>query len=153
MTSPVPNGGDEATRDGDEARPTTTREGERAGASDDARGERADGTMMLKFLISPSAAGSVIGKGGATINEFQALTGARVQLSRNREVFPGTNDRVVSVSGDLRAILQVLHLIMSKFVADGEEIDRTGSPQLTLCLLYTSPSPRDMRRSRMPSSA
>ena len=30
MTSPVPNGGDEATRDGDEARPTTTREGERA---------------------------------------------------------------------------------------------------------------------------
>ena len=125
-------GGDEATRDGDEARPTTTREGERAGASDDARGERADGTMMLKFLISPSAAGSVIGKGGATINEFQALTGARVQLSRNREVFPGTNDRVVSVSGDLRAILQVLHLIMSKFVADGEGIDRTGSPQLTL---------------------
>ena len=25
--------------------------------------------------------------------------------------------------------------------------------QLTSCLLYTSPSPRDMRRSRMPSSA
>lgn len=91
-----------------------------------------DGAMMVKFLISPSAAGSVIGKGGATINEFQALTGARVQLSRNREVFPGTNDRVVSVSGDLRAILQVLHLIMSKFVADGEGIDRTGTPQLTL---------------------
>ena len=91
-----------------------------------------DGAMMVKFLISPSAAGSVIGKGGATINEFQALTGARVQLSRNRQVFPGTNDRVVSVSGDLRAILQVLHLIMSKFVADGEGIDRTGTPQLTL---------------------
>ncbi|WP_460379445.1 hypothetical protein, partial [Staphylococcus aureus] len=28
----------------------------------------------------------------------------------------------------------------------------TMSPRLT-CLLYTSPSPRDMRRSRMPSSA
>ena len=26
-------------------------------------------------------------------------------------------------------------------------------PYLTACLLYTSPSPRDMRRSRMPSSA
>ena len=25
--------------------------------------------------------------------------------------------------------------------------------QFTICLLYTSPSPRDMRRSRMPSSA
>jgi len=95
-------------------------------------GGRCDGTMMVKFLISPSAAGSLIGKGGAAINEFQALTGTRVQLSRSREVFPGTNDRVVSVSGDLRSILQVLHLILSKFVADGEGIDRTGTPQLTL---------------------
>lgn len=110
-----------------------------AGEEDHAVTAREDGgnggddeTMMVKFLISPSAAGSVIGKGGATINEFQALTGARVQLSRSREVFPGTNDRVVSVSGDLRAILQVMHLIMSKFVADGEGIDRTGTPQLTL---------------------
>ena len=35
---------------------------------------------------------------------------------------------------------------------------RTSSPQCekcryNICLLYTSPSPRDMRRSRMPSSA
>ena len=28
-----------------------------------------------------------------------------------------------------------------------------GSTDFYLCLLYTSPSPRDMRRSRMPSSA
>ena len=28
-----------------------------------------------------------------------------------------------------------------------------GSPEHNYCLLYTSPSPRDMRRSRMPSSA
>ena len=28
-----------------------------------------------------------------------------------------------------------------------------GAITLKLCLLYTSPSPRDMRRSRMPSSA
>ena len=28
-----------------------------------------------------------------------------------------------------------------------------GKPQLDLCLLYTSPSPRDRTRSRMPSSA
>ena len=29
----------------------------------------------------------------------------------------------------------------------------TTFPQFIACLLYTSPSPRDMRRSRMPSSA
>ena len=30
---------------------------------------------------------------------------------------------------------------------------QVGSDYLECCLLYTSPSPRDMRRSRMPSSA
>ena len=30
---------------------------------------------------------------------------------------------------------------------------RSGTDNLCFCLLYTSPSPRDMRRSRMPSSA
>ena len=29
----------------------------------------------------------------------------------------------------------------------------TSNKEDTFCLLYTSPSPRDMRRSRMPSSA
>ena len=29
----------------------------------------------------------------------------------------------------------------------------SGCGKTTFCLLYTSPSPRDMRRSRMPSSA
>ena len=39
---------------------------------------------------------------------------------------------------------QTAHLKMSLPLADGD---------LLVCLLYTSPSPRDMRRSRMPSSA
>ena len=29
----------------------------------------------------------------------------------------------------------------------------TGTAQQTICLLYTSPSPRDRQKSRMPSSA
>ena len=41
----------------------------------------------------------------------------------------------------------------------GDLIERFGSPEAVLnanpsdCLLYTSPSPRDKRQSRMPSSA
>ena len=34
-----------------------------------------------------------------------------------------------------------------------EEVDGYSSIQVTTCLLYTSPSPRDRTRSRMPSSA
>ena len=33
------------------------------------------------------------------------------------------------------------------------ELSITGYPPEDLCLLYTSPSPRDKRQSRMPSSA
>ena len=32
-------------------------------------------------------------------------------------------------------------------------IEGSANKQWWICLLYTSPSPRDMRRSRMPSSA
>ena len=34
-----------------------------------------------------------------------------------------------------------------------EEIDALHPARIILCLLYTSPSPRDRTRSRMPSSA
>ena len=33
------------------------------------------------------------------------------------------------------------------------ELDENGDERYTDCLLYTSPSPRDRTRSRMPSSA
>ena len=35
----------------------------------------------------------------------------------------------------------------------GEEVGRYGGAYGVTCLLYTSPSPRDRTRSRMPSSA
>ncbi|GAB5866490.1 hypothetical protein JMUB7532_27590 [Staphylococcus aureus] len=33
------------------------------------------------------------------------------------------------------------------------QVEQGRKTDLVICLLYTSPSPRDMRRSRMPSSA
>ena len=38
-------------------------------------------------------------------------------------------------------------------VHPGSNVKRANDDSLFACLLYTSPSPRDMRRSRMPSSA
>ncbi|KAK1314077.1 hypothetical protein QJS10_CPA06g00199 [Acorus calamus] len=35
----------------------------------------------IRFLVSNTAAGCIIGKGGATITEFQSQSGARIQLS------------------------------------------------------------------------
>eukprot|EP00246_Nothoceros_aenigmaticus_P006924 TRINITY_DN2034_c0_g1_i2.p1 TRINITY_DN2034_c0_g1~~TRINITY_DN2034_c0_g1_i2.p1 ORF type:complete len:370 (-),score=36.13 TRINITY_DN2034_c0_g1_i2:486-1595(-) len=70
----------------------------------------------VRFLISNAAAGSVIGKGGATISDFQAQSGARIQLSRNHEYFPGTTDRIILLSGSVSEVLTALHLILTKIL-------------------------------------
>ena len=54
-------------------------------------------------------------------------------------------------------LVQVLPVIVN--TNEGERLEgnllgiQNSAVQIELCLLYTSPSPRDMRRSRMPSSA
>ena len=57
-----------------------------------------------------------------------------------------------NVSGDKDPVLEneVTESILGPFYNG-----RSGRPfvQFTTCLLYTSPSPRDKRQSRMPSSA
>ena len=62
----------------------------------------------------------------------------------------------------ITAIMSVLWVVCGYSIAFGgaspyfgglEKIFASGVTQDTLCLLYTSPSPRDRTRSRMPSSA
>ena len=45
-------------------------------------------------------------------------------------------------------MLELLRLQRESYLAEGEV-----SAETRICLLYTSPSPRDRTRSRMPSSA
>lgn len=70
----------------------------------------------VRFLVSNAAAGSVIGKGGATITDFQSKSGARIQLSRNHEFFPGTTDRIIMISGTINEILKAVELILAKLL-------------------------------------
>ena len=58
----------------------------------------------------------------------------------------------------MKAMLGLLNLKSGSVKIDGKDISKL-SPQdrvkqgISFCLLYTSPSPRDRTRSRMPSSA
>lgn len=88
--------------------------------------DEAPRTCCLKLLIGNHAVGAVIGKGGATINEFQQHSGARLQLSRNNELFPGTTERVALITGDINAILTALHLIATKLHAGDEHAGPAG---------------------------
>ena len=67
----------------------------------------------------------------------------------------GKNGLENSVIDSARAALMARELIKVKLHNNSPE-DKTIFQELADmlgCLLYTSPSPRDMRRSRMPSSA
>ena len=62
-------------------------------------------------------------------------------------------DKVIFMSGGSRGIGLAIAMRAAK---DGAKIAiaaKTTEPHPKLCLLYTSPSPRDMTGSRMPSSA
>ena len=63
-----------------------------------------------------------------------------------------------SLPSVLETILEKLKLAGANIEINDEEInlemDKTPNPvDITTCLLYTSPSPRDRQKSRMPSSA
>lgn len=77
----------------------------------------------LRFLVSNTAAGCIIGKGGSTINDFQSQSGARIQLSRSHEFFPGTNDRIIMVSGLFDEVIKAMELVLEKLLAEGEEFN------------------------------
>ncbi|KAG2401905.1 Protein BTR1-like protein [Vigna angularis] len=85
----------------------------------------------IRFLVSNSAAGSVIGKGGSTITEFQTQSGARIQLSRNHEFFPGTTDRIIMVSGAINEILTAVGLILSKLLSELHSEDENDAEPKT----------------------
>lgn len=78
-------------------------------------------SASIRFLITNAGAGSIIGKGGVTINEFQSQSGARIQLSRNHEYFPGTSDRIIALSGTIKEVLTAFHLILSKILSEAEK--------------------------------
>lgn len=59
---------------------------------------------LLKMLCPAALIGTIIGKGGATINKLNQNTGARIKLSQNQDFFPTTNDRIISIQGSLDVI-------------------------------------------------
>ncbi|KAJ7520856.1 hypothetical protein O6H91_19G026100 [Diphasiastrum complanatum] len=75
----------------------------------------------IRFLVSNAAAGSIIGKGGSNISELQSQSGARIQLSRNYEYFPGTTDRVVVLNGTVSEVLTAFKLILTKTTTENNE--------------------------------
>ena len=70
-------------------------------------------------------------------------------LAYKKLTLPGLKDALLKT-------LEITALIMFLVAASnffGAVFSKLGTPSLLTCLLYTSPSPRDLSTSRMPSSA
>ncbi|GAX79930.1 hypothetical protein CEUSTIGMA_g7370.t1 [Chlamydomonas eustigma] len=92
-------------------------------------GEVPTGTQQVvaKLLVANPIAGSIIGKSGANIEQLQRSSGARIQLSRSGEFFPGTSDRVLLLSGSLHSVLTSIFLILEKISRDSSTSTKSRS--------------------------
>lgn len=56
-------------------------------------------TTMVSVGIPDSMVGAILGKGGATINELQSLSGARITVSHRDSLMPGSENRILTITG------------------------------------------------------
>jgi len=66
------------------------------------KGER----LLLKILIPNFVAGRLIGKAGSNINDLETRFEASIQVSPSKEFYPGTGERIVTVSADPQKIVE-----------------------------------------------
>ncbi|VDN23745.1 unnamed protein product [Gongylonema pulchrum] len=66
------------------------------------------------MLIPSAAVGALIGKGGEAMRNLKSESGCRLQMSKNQEVYPGTNERICLVKGRIASVLKVADAILEK---------------------------------------
>jgi len=69
---------------------------------------------LLKLLIPNYVAGALIGKGGALMTELKEKHGGNIRLSANRECYPGTVERVATLTGQHTEIIELNNYIIEK---------------------------------------
>ena len=101
-------------------------------------------TFAYKKLISPY----LIGKEAAVREEIESARSELLQAKSTLETVKNRKESIESEKDDLQ------EKIAKEGKMQASSILEDGSLQSSkICLLYTSPSPRDQRGSRMPSSA
>jgi len=91
---------------------------------------------LLKLLVPNYVAGALIGKGGALMTELKEKYGGNIRLSANRDCYPGTVERVATLTGQLSEINEINNYIMDK-VEEGTnkqpmDLERRGQVKIVL---------------------
>lgn len=56
-------------------------------------------TTSVTVGVPDNMIGAILGRGGATIAELQSMSGARINVSQRDELMPGTDSRILTISG------------------------------------------------------
>ena len=115
---------------------------------------KADGAMDAGNMLKPALArGELHCVGATTLNEYRQFVEKDAALERRFQKVlidePSKEDTVAILRG-LKERYEVHHGVE---ISDGAIIAAAQLSHRYICLLYTSPSPRDLSTSRMPSSA
>ena len=74
----------------------------------------------IKFLITNSVAGSIIGTGGSAIKELIEVSGAHVKVSSTEELYPGRSQRIVLLSGPVETVASAQSLLWILFAQSAQ---------------------------------
>ena len=100
--------------------------------------------ILIKRSTGSTAPGSI------TFGELAITTGANgSQANAGDRLFVGDNNGAAQIVGG-RYFMDMLDHVTGTLTASSAVLVDSNSK---ICLLYTSPSPRDRTRARMPSSA
>ena len=76
---------------------------------------------LLKLVVPNYVIGALIGKGGTVLKEMTSMYGGFLRLSSGGEFYPGTDERIVVITGDVNQVIDLNNHIMGKIADPGRD--------------------------------
>jgi len=76
---------------------------------------------LLKLTVPIYVVGALLGKGGTHLNELKEQYGGNIRISASKEFYPGTDERIVVLTGTEEQILNLSKHIMEKLENPGRD--------------------------------
>ncbi len=79
------------------------------------------GPVFARFTLPDKVAGSVIGRAGQVLQEFEQSTGAQIKVSPSKVYFPSTNERTIIITGEHHQVKMGLPFLVQKLIEHGQD--------------------------------
>ena len=95
-----------------------------AGSGEGGGGE--DASTEKEMEVGEHIVGAILGPGGRGIVELQKFTGANIQISKKGVYAPGTQNRIVTITGTAMSVQRAQFLIQQRIVQEQAKRNRQG---------------------------